>query len=228
MYFLGLLAAFGMAWVLKKTLLPGGPPVFMMEMPPYRLPSVRSVALEIWERAWIFLRRAGTIILGASVILWFLATYPRLPDGTPSERLQYSFAGRAGRVIEPLIAPLGFDWKIGIGLMGSLLQREMFISTLGTIYNIENANDAGRVSLTQHMKNDVDPATGRRIFTPLTGICLMIYYVLAMQCLSTVAVMRRETNGWKWPLFQAAYMTALAYGATFVVYRIGTLLGFGG
>lgn len=228
MYFLGLGAAVGMAWVFKKTLLPGGPPVFIMEMPPYRIPSIRSVALQIWERAWIFLKRAGTIILGASIILWFLATYPRLPEGTPSDRLQYSFAGRAGRAIEPFIAPLGFDWKIGIGLMSSLLQREMFVSTLGTIYNVENSKDADRVSLTQHMQDDVDPTTGRRIFTPLTGICLMIYYVLAMQCLSTVAVMRRETNGWKWPLFQVAYMTGLAYGATFIVHRMGTVLGFGG
>jgi ferrous iron transport protein B len=228
MYFLGIGAAVVMAWIFKNTLLPAGPPVFIMEMPPYRIPSIRSVALQIWERAWIFLKRAGTIILGASIILWFLATYPRLPEGTPSDRLQHSFAGQAGRAIEPVIAPLGFDWKIGIGLMSSLLQREMFVSTLGTIYNVENSKDVDKVSLTQHMQNDFDPATGKRIFTPLTGICLMIYYVLAMQCLSTVAVMRRETNGWKWPLFQVAYMTGLAYGTTFIVHGIGAALGFGG
>jgi ferrous iron transport protein B len=228
MYFLGLLAALGVAWIFKKTLLRGAPPAFIMELPPYRLPSIRSIALQLWERASVFLRKAGTIILGASIILWFFATYPKMNHGTASERLQHSFAGQAGRLIEPLIRPLGFDWKIGIGLMTSLLQREMFVSTMGTIYNVEDHDAAGKISLTQHMRHDTDPSTGKSLFTPLTGICLMIYYVLAMQCLSTVAIMHRETNGWKWPLFQVAYMTALAYTVTFVVYRLGLWLGLGG
>ncbi len=228
MYMIGLAAAVLAAWTLKNTLLRGAAPAFIMEMPPYQLPSPKSVLLQMGDRALVFLRRAGTIILGASIILWFLATYPKMDGGTPSERLQHSFAGRAGRALEPLIAPLGFDWKIGIGLISSLLQREMFVSTMGTIYNVQTGDEGGTVSLRERMKNDVRPDTGRPLFTPLTGICLMIYYVLAMQCLSTVAIMRRETNGWKWPLIQIAGMTALAYCATFAVYRVGLWAGLGG
>jgi ferrous iron transport protein B len=182
----------------------------------------------MWERSWAFLKRAGTFILGVSIILWFLASYPRLDHATPSEQLQQSFAGRAGHLIEPVIRPLGFDWKIGIGLVGSLLQREVFVSTMGTIYNIQDAKDGGgSVSLQMAMQNDRDPRTGAATFTVLTAICLMVYYVLAMQCMSTVAIMHRETNGWKWPMFQIAYMTGLAYGVTFIVYRAGIVLGWG-
>jgi ferrous iron transport protein B len=228
MYLIGLAAAVLAAWTLKKTLLRGAAPAFIMEMPPYRLPSPKSVLLQMGDRAWVFLRRAGTIILGASIILWFLATYPKMDGGTPSERLQHSFAGRAGKALEPMIAPLGFDWKIGIGLISSLLQREMFVSTMGTIYNVQTGDEGGAVSLRERMKKDVRPDTGTPLFTPLTGVCLMIYYVLAMQCLSTVAIMRRETNGWKWPLIQIAGMTALAYCASFAVYRIGLWVGLGG
>jgi ferrous iron transport protein B len=180
------------------------------------------------ERALVFLRKAGTIILGASIILWFLASYPRLENATPSERLQYSLAGRAGRAIEPLIRPLGFDWKIGIGLVSSLLQREMFVSTMGTIYNVQGSQDgAATISLKERLQHDTDPVTGKPLFTALTGVCLMVYYVFALQCLSTVAIVKKETNSWRWPLFQIGYMTALAYAITFVVYRTGIMLGLG-
>jgi ferrous iron transport protein B len=230
MYLLGLVAALTMAWVFKKTFLRGTPPAFLMELPPYKLPSMRSVLYQMWERASSFLKRAGTIILGASILLWFLASYPKLEHATRAQQLNYSFAGRAGHLIEPVIKPLGFDWKIGIGLVSSLLQREVFVSTMGTIYNIENpsGDEAGSLSLRRQMSRDRDPATGLPTFTLLTAICVMVYYVLAMQCLSTVAVMRRETNGWKWPLFQIGYMTVLAYIVTFAVYRAGLWLGIGG
>ena len=229
MYLLGLVAALTMAWLFKKTLLKSAPSVFIMELPPYKMPSLKSILIQMWERALLFLKRAGTIILGVSIILWFLASYPRLENSTPADQLKQSFAGRAGHMIEPLIKPLGFDWKIGIGLVGSLLQREVFVSTMGTIYNIQNAgDDNGSISLRQQLQQDRDPATGIPTFTVLTALCLMVYYVLAMQCMSTVAVMRRETNGWKWPLFQIGYMTALAYSVTFVVFRVGLLAGLGG
>lgn len=226
MYLLGLTMALLMAWLFKKTLLKGAPPLFLMELPPYKLPAFRSILLQMWERSKLFLQKAGTIILGVSIILWFLASYPKVDGATPAEQLQNSFVGRAGQLIEPLIRPLGFDWKIGIGMIGSLLQREVFVSTMGTIYNIQNADDASAtVSLHEHMRKDINPETGMPVWTALTAICVMVYYVLAMQCMSTVAVMRRETNGWKWPLFQIGYMTVLAYGVTFVVYRIGLMLG---
>ncbi len=229
MYFLGLVGALTMAWIFKKTLLRAPPPVFIMELPPYKIPSVKSILLQMGERALVFLRKAGTIILGASIILWFLASYPKLEHATPSEQLQYSFAGRAGRAIEPLIRPLGFDWKIGIGLVSSLLQREMFVSTMGTIYNIQGSQDgAATVSLKERLRRDTDPATGKPLFTALTGVCLMVYYVFAMQCLSTVAIVKKETNSWRWPLFQIGYMTTLAYVVTFVVYRAGIMFGLGG
>jgi len=228
LYLMGLVAALAMALLFKKTLLKGRSPVFIMELPSYRLPSLRSVLLQTWERVRHFLERAGTIILGASIILWFLASYPKLQGATPSDQVQQSYAGRAGRMLEPLIRPLGFDWKIGIGLVTSMLQREVFVATMGTIYNVEQATDDGAVSLQEKIRRDVDPQTGRPVFSLLTAICLMVYYVLAMQCLSTVAVMRKETNGWKWPLFQIGYMSVLAYGVTFLVYRGGLLMGLGG
>jgi ferrous iron transport protein B len=225
MYLLGLTAALSMAWVFKKTLLKSEAPAFIMELPPYKMPSLKSVLLHMWGRSLLFLKRAGTIILGVSIVLWFLATYPKLVSASPSERLNQSFAGRAGHLIEPVIKPLGFDWKIGIGLIGSILQREVFVSTMGTIYNIRDAKqESGNISLREHLQQDVDPVSGLPTFTALTAICLMVYYVLAMQCMSTVAVVRRETNGWKWPLFQIGYMTALAYSVTFLVYRVGLVL----
>ncbi len=220
LYLLGLASALTMAWIFKRTILKGKSPEFILELPPYRLPSLKSILLQMWERAVLFLKRAGTIILGVSLILWFLATYPKMKTGTPSERLSHSFIGTAGQVIEPLIKPLGFDWKVGIGILSSLLQREVFVSTVSTIYNIQNA-DENTVSLRDQMQKDIDPATGRPRFNTLTAICVMVYYVLAMQCMSTLALMRRETNGWKWPLFQLGYMTALAYFVTFIVYRVG-------
>ncbi|MFN0157128.1 MAG: ferrous iron transport protein B [Bacteroidota bacterium] len=229
LYLLGIVAAFGMAWLFKKTLLRSAPAVFIMELPPYRLPSLKSVLLQMWDRAKLFLRRAGTIILGVSIVLWFLASYPKLNGASPAKQLEQSFVGRIGHVIEPAIAPLGFDWKIGIGIIASLLQREVFVSTMGTIYNIQDAEgDDGSISLREKMIQDVNPNTGQPTFTVLTAICLMVYYVLALQCMSTVAVMRRETNGWKWPLFQLGYMTALSYGATFLVFKVGQWIGLGG
>src|SRR3989440_11984577 len=142
-------------------------------------------------------------------------------------KLRHSFAGRTGRLLEPMIAPLGFDWKMGIGIVASFAAREVFVSAMGTVYNVEDAGDGGKVDLRQKLRNDVDPRTGRHVFTPLVAVCLMIYYVLAMQCMSTVAVVRRETNGWKWPLFQIGYMTALAWFTAFAVYQGGRMLGWG-
>lgn len=227
MYLLGLVMALAMAWLFKKTLLKGAPPLFIMELPPYKWPSLKSIVLQMWERSKLFLRNAGTIILGISIILWFLATYPK-SEGTPAERLERSFIGRTGQLIEPFIKPLGFDWKIGVALCTSFAAREVFVSTMGIIYNIQDSDEeAASSSLQDKMRADTDPATGLPVWTTLTAICVMVYYVLAMQCMSTIAVVRRETNSWKWPLFQIGYMTALAYGVTLVVYRAGILFGWG-
>jgi ferrous iron transport protein B len=233
MYALGTAAAFGMAALFNRTLLKGEPPAFLLEMPPYRLPSLKTVVFQMFERAWLFLKRAGTVILSISIVLWFLASYPKLPEGAgASEQVRHSYAGQLGRAIEPVIRPLGFDWKMGIGLVSSFAAREVFVTAMGTIYNVDAGtadDDEARLSAAvgDRMKADVDPRTGKPTFTPLVAVCLMVFYVLAMQCMSTVAVVKRETNGWKWPLFQIAYMTVLAWVVTFLVYQGGRLLGLG-
>ena len=220
MYLLGLITALLTARLLKSTVLKGPKPAFIMELPPYRIPTIKNTLIHMWERSLLFLKNAGTIILGVSIVLWFLATYPKMEEGTSSEKLSHSFVGRAGHAIEPVLKPLGFDWKIGIGIISSLLQREVFVGTLGTIYNIEHADEES-ATLKQQMQKDKDPVTGQPAFSILTALCIMVYYVLAMQCLSTVAVVRRETNGWKWPVLQFIYMTSLAYFGTFITYRVG-------
>jgi len=226
MYLVGLFAAFGMAWVFKKTLLRGETPMLLLEMPPYRMPSFASVILRMWERGLIFLKRAGTVILALSIILWALATFPKPadPEATPAEAIAQSFAGRMGHAIEPLIKPLGYDWKIGIGLIGSFAAREVFVSTMSIVYNVES-DDENTEPLRDTMSAERH-ADGTPVFTPLVCLGLMVFYVLAMQCISTVAVVRRETNSWRWPLFQIAYMTSLAWLGAFIVYQGGRLLGW--
>jgi ferrous iron transport protein B len=224
MYFLGTFAAFGMAWVFKNTLLKSAAPVFFMEMPPYHAPNPRTVLMTMLERAGLFLRRAGTLILSVSIVLWFLSSYPKSPAGTPpAAQLTHSYAGAAGHVIEPLIKPLGFDWRIGVSLVSSFVAREVFVSSMGTIYSVGDKNSTTEeVSRSLTDKLRADP-----FFSPLLAVCVMIYYVLAMQCLSTIAVVKRETNGWTWPLFMTGYMTALAWLGTFAVYHIGLAMGWG-
>lgn len=225
MYALGTIGAFGFAWLFKRTLLKGAPPLMIMELPPYRLPRVKDVALHMIERAWLFLRRAGTVILGISIVLWFLSAYPKAPNGTSEQQqLAQSFAGRAGHLIEPAIKPLGFDWQIGIGLITSFAAREVFVSTMGVVFNAE-AKDDDTTPLRQAMLAAKWP-DGRPLFTPLVCFTLMIFYVFAMQCVSTIAVVRRETNGWKWPLFQIGYMTGTAWIISFFVFQVGTAFGF--
>ncbi len=224
MYLLGTVGAFGFAWLFKRTLLKGAPPLLIMELPPYRLPGVRDVLLHMLERAGIFLKRAGTVILGISIVLWFLAAYPKAPAGTtPAQQLAQSFAGRAGHALEPVIRPLGFDWQIGIGLISSFAAREVFVSTMSVVFNAESSDENTeplRLAMAKARWPD-----GRILFTPLVCITLMIFYVFAMQCMSTIAVVRRETNSWRWPIFQTVYMTGTAWILSFIVFQTGRLLG---
>lgn len=222
LYFAGIAGAFGMAWLFKRTLLKSQTPVFILELPPYRLPLFKDVLMHMWERALLFLKRAGTVIFALSVILWGLMTYPKNDHMDPSEALKHSFAGRAGHLIEPIIEPLGYDWRIGIGLIGSFAAREVFVSTMNIVFNIE---DGSATSTLEEAFTNAKWPDGRPLFTPLVCTSLMIFYVFAMQCISTVAVVRRETNSWRWPLFQIVYMTALAYITALLVYQIGTALG---
>jgi len=226
MYLLGLFAAFAVAWLLRATLFRGERSLLLLEMPPYRRPSLRVTLRRMWERSGIFLRRAGTVILAISVIIWALSTYPRPSkhDASPSQALSASAAGRLGHLIEPMIAPLGYDWKIGVGVISSFAAREVFVGTMAVLYSIEGEgrdSRALREAMLAERRSDGTP-----VYTPLTCLSLMVFYVLAMQCLSTVAIVRRETNSWRWPLFQVAYMTALAWTAAALVFQVGRLLGY--
>ncbi len=228
MYFLGMAAAFLMAWAFHRTLLKGVSPSFLMELPPYRLPAWKTVVMQMLERSWLFIRRAGTVILSISVVIWFLSSYPKMPNAAPQKALTGSYLGQTGQIIAPVLRPLGFNWKMGVGIASSFIAREVFVSTMGTIYNVDSPDSrVGQASLGKRMKEDVNPRTGQRVFTPLVAVTLMVYYVLAMQCISTVAVVRRETNGWKWPIFQLVYMTALAWIVSFIIYHAGLALGWG-
>jgi ferrous iron transport protein B len=225
MYVLGTGGAFFFAWLFKRTLLKGEPPMMIMELPPYRLPTLRPVLMHMLERAWLFLRRAGTVILGISIVLWFLTTYPKTPDAPPDVQIARSFAGRTGHALEPLIKPLGFDWKIGIGLITSMAAREVFVSSMAVIYSVDAGAKEATVPLRDALRHARWPG-GAPVFTPLVCIVLMIYYVYAMQCMSTIAVVKRETNTWRWPIFQWVYMTGAAWLVCFAVYQSGRALGF--
>jgi ferrous iron transport protein B len=228
MYALGTGGAFFFAWFFKKTLLRGAPPLMIMELPPYRLPKLRDVLFQMAERGLIFVKRAGTVILALSIVLWFLANYPKPPANAPdTDPLAHSYAGRAGHALEPVIAPLGFDWRIGIGLIQSFAAREVFNSSMSVIFAVEETGDedADRTTLRDAIRAAERP-DGTKLFTPLICLNLMVFYVFAMQCISTIAVVKRETGGWKWPLFQLGYMTGTAWLACFVLYQIGRAFGY--
>ena len=231
MYLFGILAAILVALVMKRTVLKAPPTPFVMELPPYRLPDARNVGHALLSRCSIFLRKAGTVILAMSILFWVLAAFPRASkpqSGSGSQaasiQIQNSFAGRAGRLIEPVIAPLGFDWKIGVGLISSFAARETIISTLNIVYNVGDDSE-NRSSLVDAMRNARRP-DGSRVWTPLTGLSLILFFLLACQCMSTVAIVRRETNSWRWPLFMVSYMLLLAYVVSLITYQGGHLLGF--
>ncbi len=266
MYLLGIIVALLMAWIFKKTLLKGETPMLIMELPPYKRPLLRIVARHMWDRAWLFLKRAGTVILAINIVLWALASFPgskevekefaakrqaleqSFRDGLPTgvsnelartdqlnaldqqeagEKLRHSFAGMMGRAIEPVIAPLGFDWKIGIGIVASFAAREVFVSTMSTVYNVgAGDSDAATKALAESLREQ-KRSDGTPVYTTLTAITLMVFYVFAMQCVSTVAIVRRETNSWKWPFFQWLYMGALAWVLAFLTYHGGRWLGWG-
>jgi ferrous iron transport protein B len=228
MYLLGIAVAIVVASILKRTILNAPPPPFVMELPPYRLPHFGNVTHALLARCTVFLKRAGTVILSISILLWALTAFPRSSapaTAGPATQIENSFAGRAGRLIEPVIKPLGFDWKIGIGLISSFAARETIISTLSIVYNVGENSDSKSASLVDTLRK-AKRADGTPIWTPLTGISLMIFFLLACQCMSTVAIVRRETNSWRWPLFMVGYMMVLAYVASFATFQGGRLLGF--
>ena len=251
-YGTGVLAALGAALIFRRTILPGASKPLMIELPPYRLPGLRTALLHTFDRAKIFVKQAGTIILLMSLILWALSYYPktsppaaaaamsaqaaqdeitgdsgkaealRVAAGrlTAQNSLQNSYAGKIGHVIEPVIAPLGFDWQIGIGILSSFAAREVIVSTMAIVYGVgKDTAEKNPGSLYDSLRR-ATRSDGTPIFTTATCASLLVFYILAAQCLSTTAVVRRETGGWKWPLFQIAYMTGLAYVCAFLVFQV--------
>ena len=208
LYGLGIAAAVVTAFLLKRTLLRAQPGSFVMDLPSYRLPSARSIGLRLLDRSKIFLRRAGSIIFAVAIVLWVLTHFPRTDAGPPL--IEDSALGRIGQTIEPAIEPLGFDWRIGVGLVTSLAAREVIVGTLGTIYGVEDATDDS-ITLQETLRRDL---------TLPAAIGLLVFFAFALQCMSTVAVMRRETGGWKWPILQFSYMLFLAYSGAFIAVRI--------
>ena len=251
MYLFSVMTALIAAWVMSKTVKPlkGKRLPFLIELPPYRFPRWRDVLRMMWNKSSVFLKEAGTVILGCSIALWALLYFPRdLPAGAPdfaalieaaptqqakqvlddkrqALQLENSYGGRLGHAIEPAIAPLGFDWKIGVGIIGAFAAREVFVSTLGIVYAVGGDADEASEPLRTALRNE-KTADGTRAYTPLVGLSLMIFFALACQCMSTLAVVKRETGGYGWPLFLFTYMTVLAYVVSFLVYQGGKLLGF--
>jgi len=217
LYLAGVVSALLVAFVLKRTVMRAEHRPLLLELPEYRLPHLSNLALGLWERTRIFLTRVGTIILALMVVLWFLASFPAPPAGATGPAIQYSIAGFLGRGLEYVFAPVGFNWQISIALVPGLAAREVAVSALGTVYAMSGSTDvAGALT----------PVIARG-WSLATGLALLAWYVFAPQCLSTLAVVRRETNSWRYPLYMAAYLFALAYLGAFVTYRVALLLGGG-
>ena len=278
MYSVGIIAAIAVAWILKKTLLRGSTPPFVMELPSYKVPGIWIVLHRMLEQGWSFIRRAGTIILAVSVIVWGLAYYPRSEskidsqlvaaekqfsgevaalderlasagDAGPPEliaarddaqarldrvrnqiesaHLENSFLGQMGHWIEPVVKPLGWDWRIGCAAIASFPAREVVVSTLGVIYNLGEGQDETSDDLKTTLQNATWPDTGRKVITLPVALSIMVFFALCAQCASTLAVIRRETGSWHWPAFTFVYMTALAYVGALATYQIGTWLSGG-
>jgi len=228
LYLLSVATAVAVAFVLKQTILSSPTPALVLELPSYRWPRPQDVARRVGERCWVFIRDAGSIILAISIVMWALLYFPRAtPEqlaASPTAQVDRSIAGTIGQAIEPAIEPLGYDWKVGVGLLASFAAREVFVSTMALVYGVDDEEDAE--PLRRKMAQIPGPDGQGRLYTPRMGLSLMIFFLYAPQCMSTFAVLRRETGGWKWPVFAVGYMTALAWVASFVVYQVGGWLGF--
>jgi ferrous iron transport protein B len=217
LYCAGVFSAMAVAFVLKKVVMRAGYQPLLLELPEYRLPVLSNLLLGLWERVRIFLGRVGTIILSLMVILWFLASFPAPPTGSTGPAIQYSIAGMIGRGLEVIFAPLGFNWQISVALVPGLAAREVAVSALGTVYSMSANSD---------LEGALSPVIAGS-WSIATGLSLLVWYVFAPQCLSTLSVVKRETNSWRYPVMMAAYLFALAYVGSFATYHIAVALGAG-
>jgi len=244
MYVISIVAAILVALVMKFIIKAKEKSYFIMELPVYRMPRWKNVIFTMYEKSKTFVLEAGKVIIAISIVLWVLASYgpgkrfeniekkyttieststdsvqlASLERDKAAEKLENSYAGILGQTIEPAIKPLGFDWKIGIALITSFAAREAFVGTMSTIYSVDSG-DEDTATIRNKMRDAKDPATGLPIFTFATSLSLMLFYAFAMQCMSTVAVVYRETKSWKWPMIQLVYMTAMAYVASLIAYQ---------
>jgi ferrous iron transport protein B len=249
MYVVGVVVAIGVAWTLRKTLLRGETPAFVMELPDYKFPSPGNVVRRMTGQAWAFVLRAGTLILAVSIVIWALVYFPHPPGialevqqrvsaqefGSEEERqaaieretksayMQQSWLARAGRLIGPAVRPLGWDWKVASAVVASFPAREVVVGTLGVLYNVGD-EDENSETLRDRLKNAKWDGTDRPVFTLPMALGLMVFFALCAQCVSTLAVMVRESGGYRWPIFTFVYMTTLAYIGALVTYQVGTWL----
>ncbi|MDD2239399.1 MAG: ferrous iron transport protein B [Kiritimatiellae bacterium] len=224
-YVIGIALAILCAKLLRVTLFRGETVPFVMELPPYRLPTLKGIWIHMWDRGGAYLKKAGTVILAISIVLWALTTFPQLKDVEESlsaeaqqaEVLAHTTAGRIGHALEPVIRPLGFDWRIGTAMIGAFAAKEVFVAQLGIVYSVGEADEESE-PLREKLRNN---------YTPLVGLCIMLFMLISAPCMATIAVTRRESNSWGWALFQLAGLTLLAYVVTLVVYQAGSWLGWG-
>jgi ferrous iron transport protein B len=245
LYLLGWVSAFIASWVMNLFIKVKEKSYYLMELPIYRWPRWGNILVTMVEKARVFVTDAGKVIIAISIVLWFLASFgpnsemqdvetkyaqlqstsqlssTDLQNQEASEKLQVSYAGHIGKFIEPVIKPLGFDWKIGIALLTSFAAREVFVGTMSTLYSAGSEKAANFNTIRQRMREEVNPQTGNLVFTSATALSLMLFFAFAMQCMSTVAVVKRETKSWKWPLIQIGYMTGVAYLVSLIVYQVG-------
>jgi ferrous iron transport protein B len=253
-YIIGIVLAIISAKLLRSTIFKGESVPFVMELPPYRMPTLKGVLIHMWERGWLYLKKAGTVILGISILLWAITSYPKkshfagdyesdlkkakqilLSESNPdaqaifihkqaeitqarqAEELAYSLAGRIGHTLEPILKPMGFDWKIGTALIGAFAAKEVFVAQMGIVYSVGESNEESE-ALRDRLRSH---------YTPLVGFCIMLFCLISAPCMATIAVTRRESNSWKWALFQLGGLTVLAYVLTVFVFQTGSLLGIG-
>lgn len=222
------LIAFVLALIFRTTLFRGEQTPFVMELPPYRIPTLRGIFQHVWEKSWEYIKKAGTVILAASVIIWFLLSYPKTTvdnhfSNNPevaSREIVNSYGGKIGKSLEPILKLAGFDWKIGISLFAGTAAKEIIISTMGIVYGISDENNTGETVMNS-LKSDKN-------YSPLIALSLMIFIIIYVPCIATLAMVKKELGSWKWPLFQAGYTLLTAYGISVIIYQVGMFLGFGG
>lgn len=228
MYLLSTVSALGMGFIYKRTILRSPTPPLVLELPPYRMPRLSNTLLMTYDRVKDFLRSAGTIILAFTIVLWAVLSFPREDTGAGKGGptiVANSYGGRAAQSLEPVLDPIGQDWRVGVGIIGSFAAREVLVSTMGLVYGLE-ADDEDPVQLRQAMR-EARNDDGSPRYTSLSGLALMVFFVYACQCMSTLAVVRRETRTWRWPIFMFVSMTAIAYVAALLVFQVGRALGYG-